>query len=606
MSVQFGSCNLDGRPVDGADLERVRPALVPYGPDEEGFLCRDNLGILYRAFHTTRESRDETQPHVSPCGVVIVWDGRLDNRDELIRHADGRLSAGSTDLAIVAAAYQRWGTDAFARLIGDWALSVWDPRARSLILATDFVGARHLYYSVDKNQLKWSTILEPLLQFGDRPFVLCEEYIAGWFSSFPAAHLTPYAGIRSVPPSSFVMVRREGHVVKRYWDFDSGKTTRYGTDSEYGEHFRAAFTEAVRRRLRSDRAILAELSGGMDSSAIVCMADTILARGEAETPRLDTISYYDDSEPNWDERPYFTIVEARRGRTGCHICIPSLECCNLQFANDRFAATPGSPRHNAVTNEFAACLISRGSRVVLSGIGGDEVTGGVPTPLPELADLLVRGRMRKLARQLKAWALYARRPWFHLLVEVCRGFLPPTLVGIRRQMRPAAWLRPSFTERYLAALTGYESRLKVFGALPSFQENLRSLRGLQRQLACSVLDSEPLYETRYPFLDRSLLEFLYSIPADQLVRPGQRRSLMRRALIGIVPDELLNRRRKALASRAPMASIAADWARFEPMGQHMISASLGIVDAGVFSAVLRNICRGRQAPVVTVMRTLEI
>ena len=77
--------------------------------------------------------------------------------------------------------------------------------------------------------------------------------------------------------------------------------------------------EAVRRRLRSDSPILAELSGGMDSSSIVCMADTIIARGNAETPRLDTLSYYDDSEPNWNERPYFTKVEEKRGRTGCHI-----------------------------------------------------------------------------------------------------------------------------------------------------------------------------------------------------------------------------------------------------------------------------------------------
>ena len=59
----------------------------------------------------------------------------------------------------------------------------------------------------------------------------------------------------------------------------------------------------------------------MDSSAIVCMADTIIARGATETPRLDTVSYYDDSEPNWNERPYFTKVEEKRGRTGCHIDI---------------------------------------------------------------------------------------------------------------------------------------------------------------------------------------------------------------------------------------------------------------------------------------------
>src|SRR6202035_132686 len=93
----------------------------------------------------------------------------------------------------------------------------------------------------------------------------------------------------------------------------------YRSDAEYEEHFRFCFTESVKRRLRSDSPVLAELSGGMDSSSIVCMADQILARGKGETPRLDTLSYYDDSEPNWNERPYFTKVEEKRGRAGCHI-----------------------------------------------------------------------------------------------------------------------------------------------------------------------------------------------------------------------------------------------------------------------------------------------
>ena len=84
MSVQFGKCNFDGKPVDPKDLDEVRPVLAPYGPDGEGYICKDNVGILYRAFHTTKESRREIQPHVSPSGFVLTWDGRLDNREELI------------------------------------------------------------------------------------------------------------------------------------------------------------------------------------------------------------------------------------------------------------------------------------------------------------------------------------------------------------------------------------------------------------------------------------------------------------------------------------------------------------------------------------------
>src|SRR6202021_612527 len=111
----------------------------------------------------------------------------------------------------------------------------------------------------------------------------------------------------------------EKYTVSKYWDFDPGKRIRYRIDAEYEEHFRSALATAVQRRLRSDRPILAELSGGMDSSSIVCIADTVIARSAAECPRLDTITWYDESKPNWGELPHFTKVEEKRGRVGYHI-----------------------------------------------------------------------------------------------------------------------------------------------------------------------------------------------------------------------------------------------------------------------------------------------
>src|SRR5882762_1037397 len=158
---------------------------------------------------------------------------------------------------------------------------------------------------------------------------------------FPAVHLTPYVGIHAVPPSSSVLLRPGKHTVRKYCDFDPSKRIRYSTDAEYEEHFRTVFAEAVQRRLRSDSPILAELSGGMDSSSIVCVADTIIARGAAETPRLDTLSYYNDSEPNWNERPYFTKVEEKRGRTGTHIDVSNQQFFNFNLDINRFMATPG-------------------------------------------------------------------------------------------------------------------------------------------------------------------------------------------------------------------------------------------------------------------------
>ena len=220
------------------------------------------------------------------------------------------------------------------------------------------------------------------------------------------------------------------------------------------------FGEAVRRRLRSDSPILAELSGGMDSSSIVCMADALIAQGDAGTPRLDTISYYDDSEPNWNERPYFAKVEAKRGRTGIHIDVGKRQPFAFETDNDHFAATPstGRDRRSEASRQFAACMTSQGYRVLLSGSGGDEVTGGVPTPVPELADLLARGHFRTLAHQLKVWALNKRKPWFHLFFSAATGFFPQALIRAPKHKRPAAWLNADFVKRNRAALHGYPIR----------------------------------------------------------------------------------------------------------------------------------------------------
>src|SRR5262249_1884057 len=286
MSAQFGRWNHDGTPVDARYLQKATAVISPYGPDAESLYTKHDMAIVYRAFHITKESRRETQPYMTASGAIITWDGRLDNRAELIGTLGELLTADSTDVSIVAAAYDHWGTDCLSRLIGDWALSIWNPAKRSLLLAKDPIGTRQLYYSFDQDQVTWSTILDPLLLLAGKTFPLNEEYIAGWLSFFPAAHLTPYAGIHSVPPSCFVLLRPGSCSVKKYWDFDPGKRIVYSTDGEYEEHFRAVFGQAVRRRLRSDSPILAELSGGMDSSSIVCMADEIVGRGEAETPRL--------------------------------------------------------------------------------------------------------------------------------------------------------------------------------------------------------------------------------------------------------------------------------------------------------------------------------
>src|ERR1700719_1694746 len=160
MSAFFGIWNLDGRPVETDFLRRASRILVQRGPDSQTTYAKDSFGMVYCAFHVTEESRQAVQPHVSQAGLIVGWNGRLDNRDELINDlAEARLG-GSADVVLAGMNFEKWGNHSFAKLIGDWAFSVWNPTRKTLVLARDYIGIRHLYYYVGPTRVLWSTHLE--------------------------------------------------------------------------------------------------------------------------------------------------------------------------------------------------------------------------------------------------------------------------------------------------------------------------------------------------------------------------------------------------------------------------------------------------------------
>ena len=604
MSVQFGRWSFSGVPPDPRYIARAAEILSPYGPDGGKSHSAAGADFLYFAFYTTKEARRETQPYISQAGAVIMWDGRLDNCAELAHQLD---QPQCSEVSIVAAAYDRWGDGCFAKLVGDWALSIWDPSERSLVLAKDPIGTRSLYYVFDRSRIAWSSLLDPLVILEEKSVSPCEEYIAGWLSFFPSGDLTPFAAIHSVPPSSLVRVNPGGRRQQKYWDPDPGKQLRYRTDTEYEEHFRSVFAESVRRRLRSGGAVVAELSGGVDSSSIVCMAHRIIGAEGADLRELETVSYFNDSEPDWNERPYFTKVEEKCGRPGRHIAVNSEGAADLEVEFDGFPASPESARRRTEPErQLVAFLTSCSGRVLLSGIGGDEVAGGVPSPVPELADLFSRARFRMLARQLKEWSLVKRKPWLRLAAETLRPFVPRSIGGVPERKRPPAWLNRAFAERYAPVFAGYEARWRLLGPLPSLQEKQSTLEALRRQMSCRVRDLRPLVEKRYPYLDRDLLEFLFAVPPQQLVRPNQRRSLQKRALAGIVPGEVLHRIRKAYVARSPRLALAANWDRIVKTSQDMKLSELGIVDGRAFLKALDAMRTGTDANIVPLLRALAV
>ncbi len=591
MSIQAGQWNYDRKPIDDDFLSRVNTLVEPYAPHGERTHVDEGLAMLYRPYHSTHESYSECQPIVSPRGNVLTWDGRLDNRDDLVDQLGVGVTHKSTDAEIVTVAFDRWGTNCFRQFFGDWALTLWSAKTRELILARDYVGIRQLFYHYQPRSITWCTCLAPLCLSG-RTFHLCDEYVAGYLGLFPDARLTPYEELRSVPPASFIRFSDGKMDEQRYWEFKPTRHAPSQSDSDYEENYRRLLTQSVRRRLRASSPVLAELSGGLDSSAIVCVADHLISRESVNVTRLDTFSYYDSTDPDEDDFAFFTKVERKRGRTGLHVDLTGT-ADSLPLQNLTFLATPGFEIRSEVQEALSRIASKDEYRVLLCGIGGDEVNGQAVDSCLVLADHALHLRLSKFAKELLTLSLLTRRPSLHILFGSLRQLFPGF---VRQVLHPGCrldpWINPHFARRSgIRKRQANEIEGKLFG-----------LRLRDSQQTIGVMARRATYirpfqiERRYPYLDQNLVEFLLDVPFEQLFRSGTRRSLMRRALAGIVPQEILARSTKASVSRCYSLSLRKHWGTVAAAFRSSLSAQLGYVDEAEINQALESMRIGNMPP----------
>lgn len=593
MSVQAGMWNFDETPIQHSLLDSMSRMAAKYGPDGRTSHLGECIAMQFQPFHTTQESRQEVQPYVSESGRVFTWDGRLDNRNELSRFLEpGTHGPEETDITIVAAVFDRMGTSCFPSLRGDWALAIWSPEARELVLARDYIGVKPLFYYPHGQRLMWCSHLAPLVLCGDR-FTLCEEYIAGYLAFQPDAHLTPYQEIHSVAPGSFVRFSNQKISKCCYWTPVSCHTTRHQSDRDYEEHYLHLLRQAVRRRLRTDSPALAELSGGLDSSSIVCVADQLIANRETHVPRLDTFSYYDSNEPGEDDRFHFSKVEERRGRAGFHVDLRG-NGDSLPLAVSIFSAIPGFGCRAEIKAAVSQIIGAHPYRVMLCGMGGDEVNGQTLDPRVQLADLLAEFRCGEFIPLLLAWSRHMRQPWIQVLFQTLAKLLPASIearVVSRGRLEP--WIEHKFARRYRVSARQLESMEDDWFARPRARDTRQTIGTLARQL---TRNPPSLVEQRYPFLDQDLVEFLTTVPAEQLLRPGQRRSLMKRALADLLPSEIATRTTKTSAGRCYVIALLKHWNCIEEMLKHPLVVQLGYVDRDSMRQALLRMKAGQISP----------
>jgi asparagine synthase (glutamine-hydrolysing) len=569
MSIIYGVLKEHEVTVAESELRHLAAVTDRYATGANSVHVRGRLGMGFQPYSSHLRSELERGPARSPHGDLLSFDGRLDNYTELSEDLGLHDPEALSDSQIVLAAFAQWGEGCFSRFVGDWALALWSEKHQSLYLARDHAGTRTLYLRQKHGETVWATYLDTF-HTRDAGFQLSHDYAACYLAGGFVRDFTPYEGIRSVPPAHYLRIREGVLSQHRHWSPTIGAAVCLKSDAEYEARFLTLFQQSVARRTDPGAPILAQLSGGMDSTAIVCMSDQIRRENDPNSEILDTVSFYDDSEATLNERPYFSITEGKRGKIGTHL--------DMAFSQRTFEAYNGAdgiywiPGADSFSIEqerrFHDTVWKKGYRSILSGIGGDEVLGGIPDPLPELADHLVSGNLRRLLRQSIAWSLVDRSPLVSTLGRTLSYAACLYLSPKQRDVPP--WIMPSLRKRSREIEASHNDRRSRLGIAPHSLDN--------RLTWASVLETLPhLFpqllvrpEYRYPFLDK----------------------LMRRALAHIVPHEVLERRRKAYQLRAPLHALERARDVLEELFSEPMLADAGLIDVTRLRHSLRHTVAG--------------
>jgi asparagine synthase (glutamine-hydrolysing) len=615
MSALGGIFNFNNEPLRKEQQEyllKLWNSLEERGPDGGDAIVQGPIGMCYKAFHTNRESRTERQPFIGANKEALVGDLRLDNRDELICKLRGLLhkEAGeTTDIELAMAAYQRWGEVFPLHLVGEFALMLYDPNNSKVLLARDHIGVRPLYYQFDRNRLICASELEPLLEIAGIPLEVNDDFVAGYLMYDPEPELTPCKNIYSVKPFHVTTFSRDGRMNEaRYWDLSRIRPIRYKHELEYEDEFNFHFGNAVRSPLRTDRPAFADLSGGLDSSSIVCVAHQAIQQQEVQAPGLTTVSLVSSGSPTSDQRKYIRYVEEHIGQSGYYIDdndYPLLSSFPPKVATSTLNPLLFSiPKHERI-NE---CMREVASRVLLCGSGGDEITCGYTNSAPELADQLVHLRLFRLHERTKAWSRQNKMPYLNLLWQAAVLLLPPSLyVKYRARRIPSfpAFLNERFVkehslrERLVPSAPFLCDRHTAQDQAVGFWTASRSIAGGYRRHVTRANIS-------YPFLAKPLVEYMQAIPHDVVSQPGQGRRLMRRALENVLPSKIVKRKGKGNPEEVLARAFIREWPQLLPFITNTRMCSRGYIDDNRFRSAVEKYMQGQGANVAVLLKLLAL
>jgi len=551
MSAICGIVSLNQVPVPIESLTAVMSSLSHLGPDGSGIWMEGGCGIGHQMIHITPESLNEELPYQdSEAGLVITADARLDNRDDLLEalcipSLEGR---GLTDSILIIRSFQKWGEDCVHHFLGDFVFALWDHRKCKMILVTDHMGMRPVYYWQGKDSFVFATEIKGILAFPGVQTRLDMEKLA--MQVIPGLQRldksrTFFENIRRAPAAAITNIEKGVVSHRTYWELEMPEPLTFKREDEFAEAFQDVFSQAVRARMRSAFPVAALLSGGLDSSAVVGMASRIR---QAQNRRLFTFSavlpegYYGSGT---DERSYIDLFKSfenidlmytSNGERG-----PFDDLDSLVWGGEQ----PGYMSRHYQYSAFAEAVKEKGCRVILDGVGGEIGPSFHGDGI--MAEWLLHRSWLLLARELrKRTVIESRSIWGLMKGELIKPLLPGFIMNSRPrfdiyQSFETSPVIKSFAEKYLGSdlieqVRGLNQQVRT---APDHRQNqLRAVGFFRGSAGGNDYVGYEQVRMLYPFFDRRVLDLCIAAPGHLKIHNGYNRNLLRAGMKGILPESI--------------------------------------------------------------------
>ena len=545
-----------------ADLRAMGAAIVHRGPDGEGIEVDAATGVhlLHRRLAIIDLAGGVQPMWDAEHTVAVIFNGEIYNHRELRAALTARghvFRTDHSDTEVLVHGYKEWGEKLPLKLNGMFAFAIYDRARGRLFLARDRFGKKPLYYCCTPNLFAFASELTALARHPGVTRRVDRTALRKLFAyGFIPSPRSLYEGIYRLQGGhhmTFELARPGTVQVRKYWEFmiEPPHGIPKNPEAMWGEELRHLLGQAVHRRLMSDVPLGVFLSGGVDSSAVLAYASDLMPKGKVETFSIGF------REPSFDESPYARAVAAHFGS------IHHEEILSIDGARELVPQVLGrldEPLGDAsIVPTYQLCEFARRRiTVALGGDGGDELFAGydpfkalgVARWYNALVPAWMKGGVRRLAELLPVSDAN-----MSLDFRIKRGLRGASLAP---QFWNPAWLGP-LDPAELAELFGepvaveeiYEEAIQVWEASRATHIVDKTLEFYTRlYLPDDILvkaDRASMMvslEVRSPFLDQDMVEFARRIPHEYKFRHGQTKYLLKAALRGVVPDEILDRRKK--------------------------------------------------------------